>query len=414
MSSLEKTPPTSPVVMPSTGTPLRILVAPSNFKESAGAAQVADWIEEGFRTVNADTKTLEIYKFPLHDGEGFTQALVELDDGSLFSSIVRGPTGKELIAPWGLIDNRATGVMDVASAAGLRYIPQCERNPLTTSSFGVGQLLRAVIKSGCKKIIIACGDSGTSDAGVGLLAALGVVFLDASGDKLDATSGARVLSSIHEIVWPSPDSDPIFRLIHEMEIEVVGNLKNYLIGNKGVARVYGPQKGATPKQVELLAKGIENFASILNREPNHVYKPGSGASGGIGVALYLLGARMYGRCESFARYFNLETVLLSKRWHVAITGEGQLDENSDGKATVEFARLAKARGIPVVCLVGARNTGNKRDGGHDCINWVQSIINREMTTQTAMSMVEELVKDASADIMRALQVGINVGSVWKP
>jgi glycerate kinase len=184
------------------GHPLRILIAPSGFKESLGPEHVADAIEVGIRKV-IDGKHAIMRKLPLHDGgEGFCRALVAAHGGEVVEEVVTGPVGWSVESHLGFIDDgKKTAVMDMAAAAGLRLVPKDLRDPIVTTTYGVGQLMRKALDEGCDKIIIGCGDSGTSDGGSGMLQALGVRLLDSEGQELPKADGGRSLSRLDKLCW---------------------------------------------------------------------------------------------------------------------------------------------------------------------------------------------------------------------
>ena len=184
------------------GHPLRILVAPSGFKESLGPEHVADAIEAGIRKV-LDGNSVILRKLPLHDGgEGFARALVAAHGGSIVDVPVTGPTGSLVQSHLGFIGkDKKTAVLDMAAAAGLRLVPKDERDPTITTTYGVGELIREALDAGSTKIVIGCGDSGTSDGGAGMLQALGVRLLDADGKELPKAGGGRSLAHLASICW---------------------------------------------------------------------------------------------------------------------------------------------------------------------------------------------------------------------
>jgi glycerate kinase len=184
--------------------PLRILVAPSGFKESLGPERVADAIEKGVRNV-MDPSSALLRKLPVHDGgEGFARALVTAHGGGIVNETVMGPVGLSVESHLGFIgDDRKTAVLDMAVAAGLRLVPKDARDPTITTTYGVGELIKKALDVGCTKIIIGCGDSGTSDGGTGMLQALGVRLLDAGGKELPKAGGGRSLSRLANVCWCS-------------------------------------------------------------------------------------------------------------------------------------------------------------------------------------------------------------------
>ena len=183
------------------GHPLRILIAPSGFKESLGPEHVADAIEAGCRKV-LDEKSVILRKLPLHDGgEGFARALVAAHGGTIVDETVTGPIGRPVQSHLGFVHDNKTAVLDMAAAAGLRLVPKDSRDPTVTTTYGVGELIRKALDAGCTKVIVGCGDSGTSDGGVGMLQALGVRLLDAEGKELPEADGGRALSRLDKICW---------------------------------------------------------------------------------------------------------------------------------------------------------------------------------------------------------------------
>lgn len=182
--------------------PLRVLIAPSGFKESLGPEHVANAIEAGIRRV-LDGNSAILHKIPLHDGgEGFARALITAQGGDIVEVLVTGPVGSAVSSHFGLIgDDRRTAVLDMAAAAGLRLVPRNARDPTLTTTYGVGQLIARALDAGCTKIIVGCGDSGTSDGGAGMLQALGVRLLDAEGEELPRADGGRSLSRLDRLCW---------------------------------------------------------------------------------------------------------------------------------------------------------------------------------------------------------------------
>ncbi|KAF2877687.1 glycerate kinase [Massariosphaeria phaeospora] len=393
------------------GHPLRVLVAPSGFKESLGPEHVADAIEAGLRRV-VDTGSIVLRKLPLHDGgEGFCRALVAAHGGEIAEKIVRGPVGEPVASHLGFIgEGKKTAVLDMAAAAGLRLVPKSMRDPTVTTTFGVGELMKAALDGGCNNIIIGCGDSGTSDGGAGMLQALGVRLLDANGQELPEADGGRSLSRLTKLCWcgihPRLRNDAESRV----EIEAVCNVKNVLCGPKGVARIYGPQKGATPEQVELLAAALEILGGVAKKDLKMDISsaPGGGASGGLGAGLMLLGATLRPRSEAINEYFEFDRVFESQ-WDFVITAEGSLDSQStQGKMTTEMARQAKRHGVQVVALAGS--IGEGADGCYGAgIKAFTSISRGPSSLEDAIAETERLVKDGAEKVMRMILVGLALG-----
>ncbi|KAI3393600.1 hypothetical protein diail_3904 [Diaporthe ilicicola] len=389
---------------------LRILIAPSGFKEALGPEDVAAAIEEGIRRViTEDTAT--VVKLPLHDGgEGFCKALIAAQGGEIIEATVTGPIGEPVQSHFGLTgENKDIAVLDMAAAAGLRLVPKTHRDPTRTTTCGVGELMRSALDAGASRIIIGCGDSGTSDGGAGMLQALGVKLLDADGNGLPAASGGVTLSKLDSISLE--DIHPRLRpeAADGVKIEAVCNIKNILCGPNGVARVYGPQKGATLSQVEILSNALSRLAAaiepILATDISHV--PGSGASGGLGAGLMLLGAELRARSEAINDYFYIDRIL-NQHWDFVFTAEGSLDSQSaKGKMTVEVARRARGYGAQVIALAGTIGDGADTvyEGGIEAFT---SILNAPMSLDEAIEETERLLKDSAERTMRMIQTGMSI------
>ncbi|KAJ4287706.1 hypothetical protein N0V90_012409 [Kalmusia sp. IMI 367209] len=403
---------TSALATPSTeffgGRPLNILVAPSGFKESLGPESVADAIEAGVRKVVKEDEAF-VRKIPLHDGgEGFCRALVAAQDGDIMEYTVTGPMGCAVTSHLGFIgEDKKTAVMDMAAAAGLRLVPKDSRDPTITTTYGVGELIEKALDQGCTKIIIGCGDSGTSDGGAGMLQALGIRLLDAKGEELPKAGGGQSLLRLHKIEWN--EVHPRLRN-NAVQIEVVCNIKNVLCGPKGVARIYGPQKGATPEQVELLSAALERLAHVAgqNLKADISTIPGSGASGGLGAGLMLIGAYMRPRSDAINEYFELDSVFHT-RWDFVITAEGSLDSQStEGKMTTEVARRAKRHGAQVVALAGTIGEGADVCYGAG-IKAFTSIQQGPSSLEKAIQETERLLKTEAENMLRMIMVGLTLG-----
>ncbi|KAH7089594.1 glycerate kinase [Paraphoma chrysanthemicola] len=393
------------------GHPLRILIAPSGFKESLGPEHVADAIEAGVRRV-LDERSVILRKLPLHDGgEGFARALVAAQGGVVLEKSVTGPIGLPVESHLGFVgENKKTAVLDMAAAAGLRLVPKEARDPTITTTYGVGELIAEALDAGSTRIIIGCGDSGTSDGGAGMLQALGVRLLDAEGQELPRAAGGRSLVRLDKIDWDNVHPRLRGDASEKVQIEACCNIKNVLCGPKGVARVYGPQKGATPAQVELLAAALDRLALVaqttLHKDISRA--PGSGASGGLGAGLMMLGARLRERSGAIDEYFEFDNVF-DKQWDFVITAEGSLDgQSTQGKMTTEVARRAKRRGAQVVALAGTIGEGADATYGAG-IKAFTSILRGPSTLEEAIVQTETLIKDGAEKVLRMIMVGLALG-----
>ncbi|KAK8914881.1 Glycerate kinase [Metarhizium anisopliae] len=394
--------------------PLRILIAPSGFKESLEPDEAAACIEKGIRRV-LDNATSIVRRMPVHDGgEGFCNALVAAKGGEIRPITVLGPHKTPIPSHYGVIgEDRRTAVLDMASAAGLRLVRRDCRDPTATTSYGVGQLIAAALDEGCTKIIIGCGDSGTSDGGAGMLQALGARLLDDNDRELPTAAGGGSLIHLRSICLDGLHP----RLLDSrsggqaIEMEAVCNINNILCGSNGVARVYGPQKGATPAQVHVLSRAMDNLARaatpVLGYDMSSA--PGGGASGGLGAGLLLLGARLRPRVAAIDEYFQLQQTLDSG-WDIVFTAEGALDSQSTkGKMTGEVARKARAQGAYVIALVGTISTG-ANSVYEDGFSAFSSILDSPLSLDDAIQQTASLLTSAAERTMRVVQVGLSLRS----
>ncbi|MFF3708485.1 glycerate kinase family protein [Streptomyces phaeochromogenes] len=394
----------------------RFAVAPSGFKESLSAQAAADAIAAGVRRVVPDA---EVDLIPLVDGgEGTARALASATGGRLVALPATGPLGEPVGTHFALLGTGSgsgsrsgfgsgigsgsgsadTAVVEMAAVAGLSLVPHGLRDPGATTTYGVGELIRAALDTGVRRILVGCGDSGTSDGGAGALQALGARLLDEDGFELP--QGGRELNRLHHI--DPKGLDP--RLAHT-ELLVACNPYNVLCGERGVARVFGPQKGATPAQVEELSAGLENLAYVLTRDlpvTCDLYGgPGTGASGGLGAGLAALGARLLPRFEVLLDHLDLDARLA--RADLVLTAEGALDHQTPrGKVPAEVARRAKLNGRPVLALAGTLGEGAHTVPGVDAFT---GILPAPMALAEALVRASELLTDATERALRMILLG---------
>ncbi|MFF7390496.1 glycerate kinase [Streptomyces scabiei] len=391
----------------------RVAVAPSGFKESLSAEAAAEAIAEGVRRAVPDA---EVDLIPLVDGgEGTAAALAASTGGRLVPRFATGPVGEPLETHFALLGSPAsemtdTAVVEMAAVAGLSLVPAALRDPGATTTYGVGELIRAALDTGVGRILIGCGDSGTSDGGAGALQALGARLLDAAGRELPA--GGRELTRLDRI-----DPSGLDPRLKDVELLVACNPFNVLCGERGVARVFGPQKGATPEQVEELSTALENWAYVLTRDLPDVpagtdlrYGPGTGASGGLGAGLAALGARLLPRFEVLLDHLDLDARLA--RADLVITAEGALDHQTPrGKVPAEVARRAKLHGRPVLALAGTLGEGAHEVPGVDAYT---GILPAPMALAEAMLRASELLTDATERALRMIVLGARVTAGSRP
>nr|WP_205932513.1 glycerate kinase [Rhizobium leguminosarum] len=361
-----------------------------------GVREVADAIARGVRNAIPRAK---ITRMPMIDGgEGFVQIMVDILGGELHPVTVTGPVGQPVDAHIGFLSGRRkrTAVIEMAAAAGLRLVPKDMRDPTRTTSYGVGEMIRAALDLGAERILLGCGDSGINDAGAGMAQALGISLLDASSQPI-AGNGAA-LRSLDRIDVTGRDSR-----LEKISIDVAVNPYNMLLGEAGVARVFGPQKGATPDQVAILEQGLQMFARVVRRdlEIDVGSLKGGGASGGLGAGLHAFAfAKLHPRFDLILRHIKLDQRLA--KTDLVMTAEGGIDgQTRYGKVPAEIARRAKRHKLPVLALAGTVGSGveTTRKVGIDA---VFSILNRPCTLEDAIRETENLLTETAEQAVRLM------------
>ncbi|MDO5289375.1 MAG: glycerate kinase [Pseudomonadota bacterium] len=390
----------------------RILVAPSGFKESLDASAVAQAISAGVRKAVPGVRVLSV---PVADGgEGTAAALAEATGGRIVPLTVTGPVGQPVQAHYAMLGGAAKGtaVVEMAAAAGLRLVPRDQRDPTRTTTRGVGELMAAALNAGATRILVGCGDSGTSDGGLGALQALGVAVLDSKGKPLG--QGGAELARAARL-----DMDGLHPALKEGKapITLALNPHNVLTGPRGVAQVFGPQKGATPEQVQALSAGFERWAKLLSEQCiptrrgfDFALGVGTGASGGLGAGLAAVGAELMPRfqalLDSGLAGFDLDALIRGA--DLVITAEGAIDfQTPRGKVPAEVARRASRYGVPVIGLAGTLGRGAQDVYGIG-IDAIASIVPIPMSLSEAVEHGEQLLTDAAERMMRTLMLGASI------
>ncbi|BCK23004.1 glycerate kinase [Vibrio cholerae] len=371
---------------------MKVVIAPDSFKESLTAKQVCDAIQAGLARVWHDAKFVAI---PVADGgEGTVQSLVDATQGRLVEVKVMGPQGKRVEAFYGMLGDNQTAVIEMAAASGLHHVPLVQRDPKLTTSFGTGELIRHALDQGVTKLIIGLGGSATNDGGVGMLAALGARFTNADGDPIQLTGGGlRELTHID-----LQDFDP---RLQNCDILVACDVNNPLCGDKGASAVFGPQKGATPEDVQLLDGTLRQFGLLTEKVTGKMVleSAGAGAAGGMGAALLAYAqARLRPGIEIV-----LETVQLAHQVSDAdlvITGEGRIDSQTvHGKTPMGVAKVAKRFDVPVLALCGC--TGDNYQAVYQCgIDAVFAAVPRAMSLDDALKESDFNLADLAENVAR--------------
>ncbi len=329
---------------------MHILIAPNAFKNSLGASHVAAAIEEGLLQSNLGCTT---ECFPVGDGgDGTGALLIHKFTGEEIKVTVKDPLGRNINSSYGLIDNGNTAVIEMTAASGLCLLKKEEYNPLRATSFGTGQLLHHALEKGIQQVIIAIGGSATVDGGIGILQALGARFLDTAGNELPDLP--ERLTELHTI-----DTGALLKI--SAAILVMCDVDNTLLGQNGAASVFGPQKGATPKDVLLLEAALSQLRDVTLRQTGKdlsTIKHG-GAAGGVAAAMHVfLGAQLVNGIDYFLGKTNFDASL--QKAQLVITGEGSIDiQTLQGKAPWGVAKKAKQKKIPVIGIAGRVPAGNE-------------------------------------------------------
>ena len=377
---------------------MRIVVAPDSYKGSLSAAQVADAMARGVSRVFPDA---EVHKIPIADGgEGTVAALLMATGGRWMTTEVRDPLGELRTANWGILGDDQTAVIEMAAASGLHCVPPDRRDPLVTSTYGTGQLIRAALDAGLRRIIIGVGGSATNDAGSGMAQALGVRFLAEDGTELPPGGGA--LARLASIDLKSLDP----RLL-ETEITVACDVENPLCGVRGASAVFGPQKGATPDVVQQLDLALQHFADCAHRATGREVAdlPGAGAAGGLAAGLlFFTSAILKPGIEIVLDAVNFADVVKDAAF--VLTGEGQTDaQTAYGKAPVGVARIAKRFKVPLFCLSGSLSEGADDVLAHG-IDATMSICDRPLSLAQCMQDGETLIEAAAARLCRIIKTRV--------
>jgi glycerate 2-kinase len=369
---------------------MKIVIAPDSFKESLSALEVANAIEEGFREFFPDAVFVKV---PMADGgEGLVHSLVNTVDGEVVKQRVTGPLGEKVEGFFGLIHGGESAVIEMAAAAGLDLISRAERNPLHTTTFGVGELILASLDHQVKRIILGLGGSSTNDGGAGMIQALGGKLLDVDGREIGFGGGA--LADLHTI-----NLDGLDPRLSGITIEVACDVDNPLLGATGASAVFGPQKEATEEMVRVLDHNLGHFARVIERDLGKSVAsiPGAGAAGGLGAGLLaFLSCTLQRGIEIVVGATGLEEHVRDAS--LVITGEGKIDSQTIyGKTPIGVAAVAKKHNIPVIGLAGSLGTGYEAVYKHG-INAVFSVIPRVTTLEDALKEAYPNIVSASRNI----------------
>ncbi len=324
---------------------MHLIIAADSFKDALSADLVCTSIAQGLQQALPDA---QITSLPLGDGgEGTATLLTRYANGHLVSLQVEDPLGRKVTAMYGLHAIRQTAFMDMATASGLELLQTHERNPMKTSTFGTGQLIRHAIQKGVTEIVLGIGGSATNDGGMGMATALGYRFLDKNGQELPPLGESLVL--VRQI-----DTTQVIKELQDVKVKILCDVDNPLYGPRGAAHVYAAQKGADEAMILALDAGLEQLASVIRNDlGKEVAKtPGSGAAGGLGAGgIAFLNAELTSGIDYMLEQAQLEQHL--RQADLLFTGEGSIDaQSSQGKLISGLCRLAQQEGVPVIALCG--------------------------------------------------------------
>lgn len=376
---------------------MKIVIAPDSYKESLSALEVANAIEQGFREIWPDA---DYVKLPVADGgEGTVEAMVEATTGRIVEVDVTGPLGEPVTAFYGLSGDERTAFIEMAAASGLEQVPVALRDPLKTTSWGTGELIRHALDAGVDHIIIGLGGSATNDGGAGMVQALGAKLLDARHNEIG--KGGAALDALAQI-----DISQLDPRLAACRIEVACDVTNPLIGKEGASAVFGPQKGATAETIDRLDTALAHYAQIIARDlgVDVLELAGGGAAGGMGAALYAFcGAQLRRGIEIVTDALQLDACVADA--DLVITGEGRIDSQTiHGKVPVGVAKVAKRYHKPVIGIAGSltADVGIVHEHGLDA---VFSVIYTVCTLDDALKNAAENVRMTARNVAATLKMG---------
>jgi glycerate kinase len=374
---------------------MKIVIAPDSFKESLTALQVADAIAAGMREIWPDATYVKV---PVADGgEGTVQAMIDASGGRRVDVRVTGPLGQVVDAFYG--DAGGLAVIEMAAASGLEGVPPDLRDPRTATSRGTGELIRAALDAGARKVVLGVGGSATNDGGAGMLQALGVRLLDADGRDLGP--GGAELARLDRI-----DAAGLDARVREAEFHIACDVDNPLVGPRGASAVFGPQKGATPDMVRQLDAALAHFADVIRRDLGQdvAQLPGAGAGGGIAAAMVVfLQGRLRPGIEIVTEAVGLDAHVRDA--DLVVTGEGRIDgQTVNGKTPMGVAKVARRHGKPVVAIGGslARDADAVYAAG---IEVVVAAVARPCSVAEALAAGADNLRRAARNLAAALALG---------
>lgn len=373
-----------------------ILLAPDSFKESMTAKEACEAMEKGIKKVNKDINCIQV---PMADGgEGTMQSLVDATGGKIYKLRAVGPLGNEVESEYGILGDKETGIIEMASASGMALVPAEKRNPLVTTTYGTGQLIKDCLNHKVKKLLIGIGGSSTNDGGAGAIQALGGKLTDKEGKEIGFGGGE--LDKLARI-----DLTDFDKRLKDVEVEVACDVTNPLCGEKGASNVFGPQKGATREMIKTLDDNLRHYADVIKKQisVDVINVPGSGAAGGLGAGLMVfLDGKLKNGIDIVIKYSDLEEKV--KKADIVFTGEGSIDfQTQYGKTPMGVAMVAKKYNKPVIALAGSvgKDIDILYENGIDSIF---SIVRGVTTLDCAIKKGKENIEKTIENIIRLISL----------
>lgn len=375
---------------------LSIIICPDSFKGSLNATAVGSAMARGVR---AACPSARVHELPMADGgEGSAKLITQALDWNWQGAEVAGPTGDRVMAGWGLDSDRQRAVIDVAAACGLDLVPTEQRDPWLLDSRGVGELILAAMDTGARQLLIGLGGSGTVDGGAGMLAALGLRFLDGDGNRLAPTPAA--LATLAAV-----DGSDLDQRLAECEIIVLSDVDNPLTGPEGAAAVFGPQKGLTEADIAAMDAHLARLATAVATTTDLLHcptdMPGAGAAGGLGFALAsVLGGSIRMGAAYIADLIGLDAAMAGA--DLVITGEGQIDgQTLRGKVVAEVISRAHKHGVPVAAVAG-RITSSQAELAALGLADARALCDGSITLEQAMAEPARWIAARTEALMRTI------------
>lgn len=378
---------------------MRFLFASDSFKGTLSSERIIQLLTDSAEKIFPGCETAGV--LIADGGEGTMDAVIRMTNGSTKTVSVHGPRMEAVDASYGVF-YEDSAIIEMAAASGLPMVPASERNPLHTTSYGTGELIKDALDAGYRKLSIAIGGSATNDGGMGAMRALGIRFLDEDGQELEGFG--RELIKVKRI-----DVSGLHPAVAEAKITVMCDVNNPLTGPDGAAYTFGPQKGATPEILEELEAGMKQYASVIQEQSGKDVDliPGAGAAGGMGAALCVfLNAELKSGIETVLDLIQFDELL--EGTDLVVTGEGRIDwQSAFGKVPSGIGMRCKAKGIPVAAVVGGMGNGAEKiyEFGVDSII---STINGAMDIEEALGRAKELYANAAERMFRMIRIGLEM------